>query len=84
MKVKVMVNECKSLAVDYMSLYLCGVNQQNGIDMKMKLRLDGLYDGGSMSMCILPSLGLMVSDGGVSDIWFEWFLWRLTLSVYGK
>ena len=52
--------------------------------MKMKLRFDGLYDDDTMSMCILPSLGLMWSGKSVTDVWFEWFMFRVTLSLYGK
>ena len=71
MKVKVVVNECESWDWKDVLLYLCGVNQQNGIVMKMKLRFDGLYDDDTMSMCILPSLGLMWSGKSVTDVWFE-------------
>lgn len=84
MKVKVVVNECESLCRSDMIPYLCVVNQQNRIDMKMKLRFDGLYDDDTMSMCILPSLGLMWSGKSVTDVWFEWFMFRVTLSLYGK
>lgn len=52
--------------------------------LKAKLRFDGLYDDLSMSMCVLPSLGVMVMrECEMVDVWFEWFMFRVTLTVYG-